>query len=90
MVETRARTKKTQTPSPEKRTTNTKSSDKKKINGKCGLAKGMKKSLFQAVERAGGILVFCNKNGTKDQLVSSLLDTLDGYGPKGTCTRRQA
>ena len=50
----------------------------------------MEKSVFQAVECKGRILIFRNKNGTKDQLVSSLLDTLDGYGPKGTCTRRQA
>ena len=90
MVETQARTKKTQTPLLKKGTTNTKSADKKKINGKFGLAKGMKKYLFQAVERAGEILVFCNKNSTKDQPVNSLLDTLDRYGLKGRCTWGQA
>ena len=50
----------------------------------------MKKSLFGAIEKEGGILNFHNKNGAKEQPLSNLLDTLDGYGPKGTKPRRQA
>ena len=55
-----------------------------------GLARGMKKSLFQAIEKNGGILKYRNKSGTREQLLCDLLDTLDGYGPKGTKPRRQA
>ena len=55
-----------------------------------GLPKGMKKSLFGAIEKEGGILNFHNKNGAKEQPLSNLLDTLDGYGRKGTIPRRQA
>jgi hypothetical protein len=49
-----------------------------------GLARGMKKSLFQAIEKNGGILNYRNKSGTREQLLCDLLDTLDGYGQKGT------
>ena len=55
-----------------------------------GLARGMKKSLFQAIEKNGGILKYRNKSGTREQLLCDLLDTLDGYGQKGTKPRRQA
>ena len=55
-----------------------------------GLPKGMKKSLFGAIEKEGGILNFHNRNGAKEQPISNLLDTLEGYGPKGTIPRRQA
>ena len=55
-----------------------------------GLARGMKKSLFQAIEKNGGILNYRNKSGTREQLLCDLLDSLDGYGQKGTKPRRQA
>ena len=83
MVETQNQTTKIQTLSSTK-TTQIKSPNK------AGLPKGMKKSLFGAIEKEGGILNFHNKNGAKEQPLSNLLDTLDGYGPKGTIPRRQA
>ena len=61
-----------------------------KSPNKAGLPKGMKKSLFGAIEKEGGILNFHNRNGAKEQPISNLLDTLEGYGPKGTIPRRQA
>ena len=85
MVETQNQTTKIQTLSSTK-TTQIKSPGK--ASG--GLAIGMKKSLFGAIEKKGGILNFRNKNGAKEQPLSNLLDTLDGYGQKGTKPRRQA
>ena len=85
MVETQNQTTKIQTLSSTK-TTQIKSPGK--ASG--GLAIGMKKSLFQAIEKNGGILKYRNKSGTREQLLCDLLDTLDGYGQKGTKPRRQA
>ena len=85
MVETQNQTTKIQTLSSTK-TTQIKSPGK--ASG--GLAIGMKKSLFQAIEKNGGILNYRNKSGTREQLLCDLLDTLDGYGQKGTKPRRQA
>ena len=85
MVETQNQTTKIQTLSSTK---TTQINSPGKASG--GLARGMKKSLFQAIEKNGGILNYRNKSGTREQLLCDLLDTLDGYGQKGTKPRRQA
>ena len=85
MVETQNQTTKIQTLSSTK---TTQINSPGKASG--GLARGMKKSLFQAIEKNGGILKYRNKSGTREQLLCDLLDTLDGYGQKGTKPRRQA
>ena len=86
MVETQNQTTKIQTLS----STKTTQVNSPRLFATSGLARGMKKSLFQAIEKNGGILKYRNKSGTREQLLCDLLDTLDGYGPKGTKPRRQA
>ena len=86
MVETQNQTTKIQTLS----STKTTQVNSPRLFATSGLARGMKKSLFQAIEKNGGILKYRNKSGTREQLLCDLLDTLDGYGPKGTIPQRQA
>ena len=55
-----------------------------------GLSFFLQKQLLQKIEETGGFLEYSNNSGQKERKLALLLDSIPGFGKRGTIQRQQA